>query len=400
MISDRALKRRVKRNLLNEKHSFLAVTALGNEHLLKVEIESLATPVQDVSVITGGVEFTAELDVIYEANLWLSTANRLLMRLNEFSAPNTSAFYNHIARMPWEQYVGFADSLSFSVASRHSALNHKRKVADIAASGAMSRLASHGLSPKVTIGKSAALEFFVRIENNRCTISFNTSGAHLHKRGWRIASAKAPIRETIAAAVLRRVGADRAHLIVDPFCGSGTFPIEAALNESNYPSGGNRKFAFESAPFFNDTKWNRIKDTAIGNARFDSRKPYFGFDSDPAAIAQARKNARQAGVSASITFAVTNALEYDYSALEGVQSHRCLLVTNLPYGTRLSSEKEVSNLTRALANKLNVECRGWTVAIVLKNAQDLEGLHLYKRNSHQFLNGGLRVSLISGVVTE
>lgn len=399
MISDRALKRRVKRNLLNEKHNYLAVTALGNEHLLKEELESLATPVEDLSVIPGGVEFTAHLDAIYEANLWLSTANRILMRLNEFSAPNTSAFYNHIARMPWEQYVGFADSLCFSVATRRSTLNHKRKVADIAASGAVSRLAGHGLNPKVTNRKSAALEFFVRIENNRCTISFNTSGAHLHKRGWRIASSKAPIRETIAAAVLKRVCVDGTDLIVDPFCGSGTFPIEAALNAAGYPSGGNRRFAFENAPFFNETKWSRLRNTVLKDAQFDVSKRFFGFDSDPTAITLARQNAQQAGVSEFVTFGVTDALECDYTALR-VKSHRCLLVTNLPYGTRLSTEKEVSYLTRSLANKLNEECRGWTVAIVLKNAQDLEDLRLENRASYQFLNGGLRVSLVSGVVGE
>jgi putative N6-adenine-specific DNA methylase len=397
VISERALSRRIKRKLLGKPQEYLAVSTPGFEDLVEQELDSLSTLILERHRVPGGVLFRGSIDAMYAANLMLSTANRVLLRIDNFHASTFPILYNRTKRIAWEHYIGLAQSIAITVSARSSALNHKRRIKETVRAGILDRLASFGLSPILIERGSSDLEFFIRVVENQCTASLNTSGVHLHKRGWRVLTSVAPIRETLAAGVLLVANVDAMELVVDPFCGSGTFPIEAARRVTAHPPGGNRSFAFEKTPFFQASKWSSIRSNSIQKIDTSPHARFLGFDRNPEAVALARNNAKLANVAKYSEFAVETASNVGYSGLTSDPA-RSLLVANLPYGRRISVSREVSAGIREFVEAVNQECRRWTVALVTADESSLNGLKLVGTARRQFSNGGLRVSLITGTV--
>ena len=192
---------------------------------------------------------------MYHTNLNLRSAHRVLLRIDDFLAQSYPMLFNKTSKIPWELYL--PKQFSIQVSSKTSRLHQHKNIAKTLNDAIQAHLNPLGLKP--VLKDDAALEIHVRFFQDRCTLSINTSGEHLHKRGYRQLTTEAPIRETLAASLLQTLDLSSFVFVVDPMCGSGTFPIEAALLSTNIAPGLQRTFAFEYLPGFQQSKWERFK---------------------------------------------------------------------------------------------------------------------------------------------
>lgn len=239
----------------------------------------------------GGVEFTGSLETIYKANLCLRTASRILVRLGSFYASAFSELRKKAAHLEWRPFIEPGSKLNIRVTCHKSRLYHSDAVADRVL-GAI----SDNLKSPVFLDKKSSIFIVVRIQNDRCTISIDSSGEHLHRRGYRQATAKAPLRETLAAGVILSSEWDKISPLIDPFCGSGTIPIEAALISRRVLPGNSRRFAFMDWVLFDQALWEKVVGSNQSLTKTDGVK-IFGSDRDAGAINLASMNALRAGVS-------------------------------------------------------------------------------------------------------
>lgn len=373
----------------------MAVCTPGFERALLGETAALPGTA-DHALVPGGVEFTGPLDTIYSANLRLATANRLLLRLGEYLAQSLPMLYNGARRVPWELLIGFHSSFEVRAVARHSRLNHTRRIAETISAAIRDRLAEFGLAPGPS--RDSALRFLARLHQDRCLLSFDTSGEHLHRRGYRTHVQAAPLRETLAAGVLRECSFEQADLVVDPFCGSGTLVIEAARLGLGIAPGGGRGFAFEHAAFFQPSKWERLRSEAVAQTQPADGWPVrlLGSDLDPRAVEAAEANANAAGVADALAFTTADALSLDLGRL-GAGADRPLLVSNLPYGHRLASG-QARDLMAAFLARFRRDCPGWRFGLVSQHPDLIPAANLEVTRTLAFRNGGLPVTLSLGRV--
>ena len=233
--------------------------------------------------------------------------------------------------------------------------------------------------------------FYLRLFQDRCTISFNSSGEHLHKRGYRSFVSKAPLRETLAAALLLSARAKPFETVIDPMCGSGTLLIEEALLAKKQAPGLVRPFAFEHLPAFHASKWERFKTEASTQA-LELNKRLIGIDIESKNIESARTNATRAGIK-TIQFLQADALS---TVIEALNPESTLLVSNLPYGERLNTDTRA--LLAEFAIHLNQNYQGCSFAFIAKDKAWLESTHFELAACQHFQNGGLDVFLLMGKI--
>jgi putative N6-adenine-specific DNA methylase len=382
--------------------SCFAIAAPGLEPLVAAELDGLGLA---GTIEPGGVSWRAGLESIARANLWLRTASRVLVRVGEFPARTFWELERHARRLPWSRFVPAGAPVRFRVTSRKSRLYHTGAVAErlgdaAAAYGAVplrdgAELAAPGTSDgDGGYDDDGAREqlFVVRLVRDVCTVSADTSGALLHRRGYRQAVAKAPLRETIAAAMLLGSGWPGTAPLVDPMCGSGTIPIEAALLARGMAPGLGRPFAFHRWPDFDPAAWGGLLEAARARALAKAPAVIRGSDRDAGAIQAARANADRAGVSADVDLEVR-----PLSAIDPPRGPGWLL-TNPPYGVRVSEARAVRDLYAAIGKVARAKCAGWTLAM-LSPDESLErqvGLSFVER--FRTVNGGIRVRLVTGKV--
>jgi putative N6-adenine-specific DNA methylase len=368
-----------------------AVAAPGLEPLVAAELSALAEryPLVPGEAEPGGVAFRADRTGLYLANLHLRIASRVVVRIGSFHAAAFRELERHAARLPWADFLTPGRPAEFRVTSRKSRLYHQDAVAQ--------RLltAVGGPEPGVDAEKAGpAQEFVVRLFRDECTVSADASGALLHRRGYRLASAKAPLRETLAAAMLAGSGWTGTAPLVDPMCGSGTIPIEAALLARRIPPGLGRRFAFMGWPDYDEAGWETLLREARERILPRSPAPILGSDRDAGAVAAAQANAARAGVAEDIVW--TRAA---ISALAPPPGPGWI-VTNPPYGVRVGERRRLRDLYAQLGNVARRCCPEWEVAF-LATHPELErqtGLEPTPRFATQ--NGGIRVRLVQGRVAE
>ena len=385
-LTQRALERRLKRYVSKETHDFLAVGAPGFEAVLLAEVEALPG-VSDAKIVRGGVEFRGPYRAMYYANLQLASAHRVLWRIANFLAQSYPMLYNKALKVPWERYLGFQPQVKFSVSSRSSRLHYPPKIAETIFSAAQTALSPLGLHPESS--DDAVLDVHVRLYQDRCTLSLDTSGEHLHRRGYRTHVGSAPIRETLAAAILETLNFRQFDLIVDPMCGSGTFLLEAARLSRGAAPGGERTFAFEAFPGFQPSLWERLKREAKAREHPASVQ-LLGFDQDAQILSAAKHNAERAGIVGAVQFSPADALTLPYNTLETGAEH-ALLVTNPPYGRRLSA-KDARQFYADLSATLS-RSPGWTFALL---TPDPNWVNLNVSKRLEFRNGGVEITLLVG----
>ncbi|MDQ3459866.1 MAG: hypothetical protein M3498_11280 [Deinococcota bacterium] len=392
MLSERALERRLKRHVYKATQRYLASCAPGLEQVLVGELRALGAA--EIVAVRGGAEFSGPLDLLYHGNLWLRTANRLLWRQGDFLAQSYPMLFNKAVRLRWELMLGFAPAFAVRVSARASRLRHGAKIAETLHSAALEALEPLGLAPALL--DDAPLTVHARLFQDRCTLSLDSSGELLFRRGYRQATAKAPIRETLAAGCLLEAGWQNFDLIADPMCGSGTLLLEAAgLAEGTAP-GLNRSFAFEHFPSFQPSKWQRLRREARSAAPAHPDLRLVGADHALGALRALYGNAERAGLRGRLEVMRGDATSLDYGALRG-SSHRPLIISNPPYGLRLG-EGEVMALYRALGQRLRETAKGWNFALISPHARLLETAGLEVGSVTPFENGGVRVGLYRGRV--
>jgi putative N6-adenine-specific DNA methylase len=231
----------------------------------------------------------------------------------------------------------------------------------------------------------------VRLLENLCTVSMDSSGALLHRRGYRLATAKAPLRETIASAMVMASGWDRISPFLDPFCGSGTIPIEAALLARRVPAGYGRRFAFMDWPNFDSKSWDELLVDA-GKATVSDIPRMIASDRDAGAIQAAQANAERAGVA--------ECIEFSRKPISAIDPPPGLgwVVTNPPYGIRLRKKNDLRNLYAQLGKVLRARCSGWYVTILCDRVQLIRSTGLEFDKGIPMMNGGLKVRLVRGLV--
>lgn len=384
--------------------ALFAITAPGLEQFAAAELRALgiAAPV----IEAGGVAFTGTLDDVYAANLWLRTASRVVIRIASFHASEFHELERRAKRVPWDRYIGVPARVRFRVTCRKSRLYHSDAVAE--------RLAKiiagvHGLpggfamaSGDESVDDAADADdaqlFVVRLVHDEVTISADSSGALLHRRGYRQAVARAPLRETLAAAMVMGSGWDGTSPLADPMCGSGTIPIEAAMIARrmapgiDHATGASRQFAFMGWAGFDDGAWRQRVAAAMAAAEPRVAGTIIGSDRDAGAIAAAASNAARAGVTDDISFR-----HHAISGLDLPEGPGCV-VSNPPYGVRLGDTGPLRNLYAQLGKLLRARASGWTVALLTADRALERQVGVAFRDGFRTSNGGIPVRLVRGVV--
>ena len=232
----------------------------------------------------------------------------------------------------------------------------------------------------------------VRLDHDHCTLSLDSSGAHLHQRGYRLATAKAPLRETLAAALLLHSHYDPTHPLLDPFCGSGTFAIEAALIARNLAPGLQRRFAFMDWINFDEGEWLGLLNKARVASRETAPAPILASDRDAGAVAATADNAARAGV--------LNAIQITTGSVSSIQPPPGpgLVIANLPYGQRVGADTSngVRNVYAQFGNVLREKCADWRVGFLAGNLALVKQTRLAVGEPLWIDNGGLKAPFVVG----
>jgi len=271
-----------------------AVSQPGIEEITFNELKELGI---DGRVVPGGVEFEGNLQELYRTNLWLRSASRVLVRLCTFKAKHFAELVRKTKKCSWEEFLTPEIPIKLRATSKRSKLYHTGAIEE----RVLRAIKELGIDVKTAKYEDEGTSVIVRFENDICTISINSSGAHLHKRGYRVVETEAPLRENLAAAMILASGWKGEVPLIDPFCGSGTIPIEAALLATSTPPGRNREFAFMKWPNFDEKLWEELLKEANERKR-EVKVPILGFDIEEKAIKASLKNSRKAGVEKLVKF--------------------------------------------------------------------------------------------------
>jgi putative N6-adenine-specific DNA methylase len=361
---------------------FFATAAKGLEELVAAELAGLG--IRQPIVEKGGVRFSGDLADCYRANLWLRTAQRILLPIGEFQCETQELLYERVRELPWMRYLNPDMTLAVNCNLRDSDLKHSGFVALKTKDAIVDAMRDRcGRRPSVDT-RDPDLSVNVHLARNRCTVSLDTSGAGLDKRGYRLDRKEAPLRETLAAAIVELSGWDGTVPLVDPMCGSGTIPIEAALKASCRPPGLTRpSFGFQRWPEFEPAVWQGLIDEARALCRGSLQAPVAGSDASAGAIRSACQNASRAGVERLIDFRVDELSRCNPPAQKGV------LVFNPPYGVRLGEEEALKPLYREIGDVMKRRFSGYT-AYLLTGSPELA--------KHVGLKASRRIVLFNGPI--
>ncbi len=332
-----------------------ATCLFGLEKLVGEDIDSLGY--KRVETIDGRVTFEAPPEAVAVCNINLRYAERLYINMGSFPANTFEQLFQGVKNIPWEQYIGEYDAFpvkGHSIKSKLFSLPDCQKIIKKSIVTRLEGVYGRKLFPET--GVTYKVEFFIL--NDKATLMIDTSGEGLHKRGYRIESNDAPIRETLAAAMVTLSRPRDEVILVDPCCGSGTIPIEAALIDMNVAPGINRTFAAEQFPAFPPAVWEVARKAAKEKEREPVRK-IFGFDIDEKALNIARNNARRAGVT-HIVFENRDAREFT----SPIPDARGTVVCNPPYGERLMDKKSAYELYSDMGKAFSKSVPNWQLYII------------------------------------
>lgn len=365
---------------------FFAATAKGVEQVLAEEMKTIGLTVEAVE--KGGVRFLGDMADCYRANLWLRTASRILMPLTEFSADSPDSLYDGVRSVPWHRHLNPEMTLAVECNLRDSAMTHSGFVALKVKDAIVDAIRDKcGRRPNVS-PRDPDLLVNVHLARNRCTVSLDTSGAGLDRRGYRTEAGVAPLRETLAAALVDLTGWNGTVPLVDPMCGSGTIVIEAALKALCRAPGLLRQFGFQRWPEFHQDVWRRIVDEARGVQKPSVSVPLMGYDRSARTLEYASRNCRRAGVERWVKFS-----RGDISKLEPPPQPGILLF-NPPYGRRIGEEEELKTLYRQIGDVMKQRCAGYTAWLFTGSAELAKSVGLKASRRIVLYNGPLECRLL------
>lgn len=358
----------------------IATSTFGLESIVKDELWKLGFEI--INVENGQISFRADFYGLAKANLWLRCAERVFLKMGEFPARDFDELYDNTRNLPWEEWLPVNANFPVTGKSVKSVLHSVPACQSIIKKAIVDRLKDK--YRKDWFEEDGPLyPVYFALYKDRITLSINTSGEGLHKRGYRELSAEAPLQESLAAAILYLSRWQPDRILIDPFCGSGTIPVEAALMGRNIAPGIQRRFVAEEWPQLGKKIWQEARAEAkaleIDDPGF---RLLIGSDIDPQVIKIARHHAKKAGVD--------DCIHFQTASFEDFQSSRkyVCIITNPPYGERLSDRKEVEKLYRLMGRKLLPQDT-WSFYI-LTSHPDFERLFGKRASKRRKLyNGGI-----------
>lgn len=329
--------------------------------------------------VPGGVIVRGGWRDVWHANLELRGCGKVLARIGAFRVMHLAQLDKRARKFPWGEYLRKDVPVLVEASCSRSRIYHSQ-----AAAQRIARAISEEFGAQVTPDAEVVIK--ARILDDLCTISVDTSGELLHKRGHKQGVGKAPMRETMAALLLRACGFDGVEPLVDPMCGSGTFVIEAAEIAAGLQPGRERRFAFEDLAGFDEATFRAMR---LSGPRRTPPASYHGSDRDAGAVQQAQENARRAGVSAFTQFRCQT-----ISALVPPEGPAGLVIVNPPYGARIGEKKPLFALYGALGQVLRSRFSGWRVGLITTDASLAGATGLpFLPPGPPILHGGLKVKL-------
>ncbi len=361
-----------------EKLRCFAVTLPGLEEIVAEELGLLS--VSDICAEEGGVHFQATMDGVFRVNLRSRSVTRVLIRLTQFRAHSFPELFNKASKVGWERYLSSA-GFGVRASAHHSKLLHTGRI-EATVSDAIKKRCTLTESEKA-IGQSIV----VRMDDGICTISIDSSGERLGRRGYRLYSGKAPLRETMAAAILQWIGWQAEEPLLLPMCGSGTFAIEAAWLGMRRAPGLGHDFPFKHWPSFKEKRWQRILDKSEAMGR-EVQLQIFASDMDQEMIQQAKRNAKAATVSRQIHFSV----ERFTSLTPPEESEPGVIICNPPYGDRIKGD--VRGLYRQLGDCFRKYFSDWRIAVIVPDQGCEHALGMPVKRRLKIKHGGKWVHLL------
>ena len=363
-----------------KKMELIAPCHFGLEAVLKREILDLGYEISEVE--DGRVTFYGDADAICRANIFLRTAERILLKVGSFRAVTFEELFDKTKELPWEDYI--PQNGKFWVAKAASVKSKLFSTSDIQSimKKAMVRRMQERYCVEWFPENGASYPVRVFLMKDIVTVGIDTTGISLHKRGYREVSGKAPITETLAAALIMLTPWRKDRILVDPFCGSGTFPIEAAMMAANIAPGMNRSFLSEKWDNLIAKKnWYDVIDEANDMICNDVEVDIQGYDVDSSVIKIARRNAREAGVDHLIHFQERDVKDLNHPKKYG------FIITNPPYGERLEDKKDLPDLYRAFGESFK-RLDSWS-AYMITSYDDAERYFGRKADKNRKIYNGM-----------
>ena len=322
------------------KLELIATATFGLEAVVKREVEALGYRI--LRSEDGKITYMGDERAIVRSNLWLRSADRVLVKLAEFQATEFEELFQQTKGIPWEEWIPADGKMIVTGTSVKSKLHSVPACQSIVKKALIERMReSFGCGDFPETGAEYTIK--TTLLKDRVTITLDTSGVGLHKRGYRVADVQAPIKETLAAALVQLSFWKEGRLLLDPCCGSGTIPIEAALIGRNIAPGLNREFVSEGWHVITKKLWQEEKKKAYEAIKYDAEFRIEASDVNPRAIQAAMENAAEAGVDDCIHFRVL-----DISGIAAAEEAGVIIV-NPPYGERIGEEKEIEKIYTSLA---------------------------------------------------
>ncbi|MEM5506828.1 bifunctional 23S rRNA (guanine(2069)-N(7))-methyltransferase RlmK/23S rRNA (guanine(2445)-N(2))-methyltransferase RlmL [Shewanella frigidimarina] len=366
--------------------NFFAAAPKGFEYSLASELKEFGAT--DVKESVAGVYFSASLELAYRITLWTRLASRIVLVIYKGACDSAEQLYNAAYCIDWPSHFSHKKTFSIDFHGTGGFINNTQFGALKIKDAVVDRFRDDG-TPRPDVKRvNPDFKIDAHYRNGQLTISMNFSGASLHQRGYRSTTGEAPLKENLAANMLVRSGWQANPItVLDPFCGSGTVLIEAALMAADIAPGLKReKFGFENWQSHNKAMWQVIFDEAQARATLGKTRcklKFYGSDIEPHLISIAKRNAENAGVAELIEFSVSDALDVTPPVSEG------FLISNPPYGERLGNVTELLQLYYQLGDKFKKEFGGWKIAMLCSDVELISSLKLKADKQMKMFNGAL-----------
>lgn len=393
-----SLEKRIRRHVNGPAHDFFANCAPGLEVLCHQELPPLEL-FGSIPEKGGGVEFSSRLPGCYRVNLHSRIATRILMRIAQFSATDFRRLSRKISEIPWELFLPAHSRLLVHVSAHHSRLYHTDAIAAHVRDGIATHVpvADDGMVDTQISHEDDSFNplqhIYILTRDDRFTLSMDSSGQPLYKRGLKTRVGSAPLRETLAAAALKLAGYTGIEPLVDPMCGSGTFSLEAAMMAQNIAPGWLRSFGFEDWPGFRPRQWAHLRRQAEKQVVLRHEPIIFASDQSEIACSQLNQT-----IQSHDFFNCIQTARCDFFDINPAGFGRTgLVVLNPPYGLRMGNIGESLALCQDMMKKLTADFRGWKLALITPHILSPKQYHL-RLTRHSIVHGGLNLTLYIGII--
>lgn len=373
-------------NLTNKKFKLIAKTLSGLENVLADEIKELGG--EQVALMNRSVEFMGDMNLLYKTNYCSRLTTRILRPIDSFKAEHQNKLYDRLFNINWPSYFDVSKTIAVDSTVNYSTFTNSLYIAQLTKDAIVDKFRKlKGRRPSVDI-KNPKVRINIHIHDNNVTISLDSSGEALFRRGYRLDGGKAPLNEVLAAGIIQLSGWDHKSTFIDPMCGSGTFVIEAAMLARKIPSGFNRQqYSFMNWNNYDLESWGNIKEEQ--NKKIVASLPFkiYGSDRSKLRIRDAKENAERAGVLDSILFEAVKFQNTEAPDEKGI------IIMNPPYGERMIKD-DLEVLYEVIGDTFKNNYEGFNAFVLSGSAEALKKLGLKATSRIKLFNGPIECRLM------